>query len=165
MNEKRADYIRDTIRLRELRKMYNHICYYSKWQKKIKKTWHKVLFRFDFFQKQRALKRWKDNGCQFREFELKNNQFKLTGTITNYDDQLKILEVNEHGQKLIIGQKEGSLSKKSYKQIGNYFIRMYKKQTFNHFHIWKAKINQQKKKEMIMRRSIEHYNRRYLEAI
>lgn len=45
----RGDHIAETIRLRELRKMYNALCYYTQWQLRIKKIWSKVLYRFDYF--------------------------------------------------------------------------------------------------------------------
>ena len=48
-NELRADHIRETLRMRELRKIYNAIIKYTKWRLRIKRVWNKVLYRFDYF--------------------------------------------------------------------------------------------------------------------
>mgnify|MGYP006891254924 CR=1 FL=1 len=66
----RADHIAETLRLRELRKMYNAMCYYTKWRLRVKRIWHKVLYRFDYFQKQRAVKRWCANAHEKQQKKL-----------------------------------------------------------------------------------------------
>lgn len=48
-NELRADHIRETLRMRELRKIYNAMIKYTKWRLRIKRVWNKVLYRFDYF--------------------------------------------------------------------------------------------------------------------
>jgi len=69
-NENSADFLVQTIHLREMRKVYFAMCYYTQWRKRVKQVWHKVLYRFDFFQKQRSMKRWCDNAHEKYQKEL-----------------------------------------------------------------------------------------------
>lgn len=61
-NEKSADYIIEVYRNKEKQKIFNAWCVYVHNMLVIKRSWRKVLTRLDHFQKQRALKRWSENG-------------------------------------------------------------------------------------------------------
>lgn len=145
--------------------MYYAICWYTQWRKKIKKSWYHVLYKFDFFQKQRGVKRWKENAHFAYEGKLHQKQVGLINKIHKDEEELQKHQVRIHGQNTVIKSKQTSLETKSYKEIGNYFIRIYNKQTYNHFQIWKGRVQFNNQKKAIIRRSIEHYNRKYLELI
>lgn len=48
-NERRADHIQETLRMREMRKIYNAMVTYTNWRRRVNRVWHKVLYRFDYF--------------------------------------------------------------------------------------------------------------------
>lgn len=97
-NLARGDHIAETLRLRELRKMYNALCYYKNWRSRIKQVWHKVLSKFDYYQKMRAIKIWNDNAHEKHQKKLMLNQELLTNNITETNEELNKLTLNVHGQ-------------------------------------------------------------------
>jgi hypothetical protein len=71
-----------------MRKVYNAMCYYTTWRKRVKQVWNKVLYRLDFFQKQRGMKRWSDNAHEKWQKDLINRQDGLTETIKVYNENI-----------------------------------------------------------------------------
>jgi hypothetical protein len=50
--------MRHVLKIREMRKIYFAMCYYTQWRLRVKRVWNKVLYRLDAYQKQRAIQRW-----------------------------------------------------------------------------------------------------------
>jgi len=80
--------------MRAMRKVFFAMCYYTKWRQRVKQVWNKVLYRLDFFQKQRGIKRWCDNAHEKWQNKLISRQDGLTETIKQHNEtisnQLKI---------------------------------------------------------------------------
>ena len=54
-NVKSADYMKETLDKRTLRKHFNALCFYTNRQKRSKKYWLRILGRMDAYMKKRAI--------------------------------------------------------------------------------------------------------------
>ena len=76
-NDQSLTHLKETLRLRMMRKHYHAFCAFTHHHKVAKKWWRRVFSNFDKQQKQGALKRWKENGHIKQMFE---HQQKQNGT-------------------------------------------------------------------------------------
>jgi len=81
------------------------------------------------------------------------------------NEEIGNLTKTDYGQKNVIADKNKYQRTKAYRQIANFFMRSYTTTTGEKFYTWKQKTKDHLHKQKIMRRSFEHYNKRYLEAV
>ena len=81
------------------------------------------------------------------------------------NEELNVHQITEYKQQQEVKSQNKNLNRKGYRQIANCFQRLYTNGTQQKFNIWKAKVRDQKHKDGIMKRTIEHYKKRYLEAV
>jgi|DEB0MinimDraft_12_1074336.scaffolds.fasta_scaffold03314_2 hypothetical protein len=138
-NENGANFMVDTLNQRTMRKVYNAMCFYTMWRKRVKQVWSKVLYRFDFFQKQRSMKRWKDNAHEKYQKNLYKKQLDLTEQILLANEEIGNLTKTDYVQKNVIADKNKYQRTKAYRQIANFFMRSYTTTTGEKFYTWKQK--------------------------
>ena len=101
-NEVGADYMVETLNIRQMRKVYFAMCYHTKWKLRVKQVWTKVLCRLDRFQRLRAMKRWCDNAHDKFKFDLENTQNYLVNHIDNQNSEIGRYNTEHLGQEHVI---------------------------------------------------------------
>ena len=94
---------------------------------------------------------------------LAKKQADMTDLIQNMNEEIGSFHDSDVGQLSFIKDQNKIQGKIAYRQIANFFQRAYTDHTSKKFKLWKEKVRVQIHKEKVMKKSIDHYKRRYLE--
>jgi hypothetical protein len=89
----------------------------------------------------------------------------MTDLIQQYNEEIGQFHDQDTGDLAFIKDQNKIQEKIAYRQIANFFQRAYTDHTSTKFKLWKEKVKVQIHKEKVMKKTLDHYNRRYLEAI
>lgn len=113
----------------------------------------------DAYIKKRHLTIWRFHAGVKFEFELDQNQNSVTDSIYRRNQLICSMEKHDAEQKDFIDYDSKLRRNKVYRQLGNYFVRTQMSRSYEYFRIWREAIQQQKHKQYIMRRTMDHYKR------
>ena len=164
-NVKGADFMRETLAKRTLRKHFNAMCFHTNRQVKSRKYWLRILGKMDGYMKKRAIQILNDATHMVQDEMLLGNQDSVTNQIALADKELCRLEMERREQEAVLEAQRKLQKKKAYRQIGNYFMRNYSETTHRQFKIWKDYIHEQKHKEKILKKTFDHYRKIQFEKV
>ena len=151
-----------------MRKCFNAMRKFNNTNQKATTYWKILLGKMDHWMKKRAFATWLNSGNTMKMEILQEEQNNLTEEMTVKNNELgaltkKVADKNSRNANLT-----KALKRTGERSMSNAFARAYFKRVARAFELWRTYITQDKHKEKIIRRTLEHFkmqNAKYLMAV